>query len=738
MVFTAVLALGALIGTLILPQYFSDAGSNTVVTIYKTGTNTANGSFAASSDAPGGAKTGTAKPGDTIKWVVNYMNNTHAPASVNLKDVITGGQTYVPNSLQLPPLNNPVGSISAQYTTNGGGSWATGTPPSNANGVGYTGTSIATARQQLSTPFTVSGGSSTLNSTGGDAYNAVTRNGLIYEVYHHRTGGVVYCTQQNGTACPGWPNANAQYWSETVGAAIGTGTSFAGYTAWQNGTWINGSRMYWFANRTDGSQAGVACLDLAPTTPTSCGFYSIATNIPNPTSGGSIGSTGIPASDGNIYAVMRTGSQAVLYCVRPAGNSVCGSYTLASGVTTTSAFTVHNFGGYVFASYRTTDTSSWLTSCRTTGLGACSGTWPVTGAPSGDGAPPVLGPRLSTSGALTQVCSVRNTTTAYSYPCWNLDGSVSSTKYTTFAYYNTSPGSAGDVWTSGTRIYSNYQGSIYCFDYASVAADTTPFACSGFTGLGVANTRNYTVRPANDIAPNCLIATGDGGQITIFNAISGGACLTSSNTQTLDMSPSGYYCGSGMSAFRAWGTMSLPGLVSGTYVNSTVTLRDQNNNIITAGGVTYNNYTLAAGGSINLSQVPTSVTWIRATVRINGVNNPTGVQNAQIAVSWEGDPPEMCFQTTVPSYGCDVTSTTVSNSANAVTSSTAGSDSPGGNSTGLATFNVQPNAPACTLDLTQDSEHDRVVEHAESGGAGHLHIQDHEHEQCDDDERHVE
>ena len=372
MVVTAVLALGALIGTLILPQYFSDAASTGVSTIYKRGTNTSNGSTSASSDAPGGAKTGTARPGDTIKWVVSYQNNTNAPASVNLKDLITNGQTYVPNSLQTPPSGDPQGSISPQYTTNGGGSWSTGTPPSNANGVGFTGAGVLPGTQERSTPFSAPAGSSTLKTTGGDAYNAVTRNGLIYEVYHHTGGAVVYCTQPSGAACPGWPNSDAQIWSETAGTRIGTGTSFDGYTAWQNGTWINGSKLFWLAARTGGSQAGVACLDLAPTTPTSCGFYSIGSNLypPSPGNGAAINSTGVPASDGNIYAVVRWGSGVYLECIRPTGNGKCGSSALlSSGVTTTSAFMEQNYGGYIFASVRPNDGSSWQIHCRTTGLG---------------------------------------------------------------------------------------------------------------------------------------------------------------------------------------------------------------------------------------------------------------------------------------------------------------------------------------------------------------------------------
>src|SRR6478735_206551 len=75
---------GALTAVLILPQYDSNATTSTASTTFKSGVNETNGSTAASSDAPGGAKSGTAKPGDTLKWTASYQNNTAASASVNL------------------------------------------------------------------------------------------------------------------------------------------------------------------------------------------------------------------------------------------------------------------------------------------------------------------------------------------------------------------------------------------------------------------------------------------------------------------------------------------------------------------------------------------------------------------------------------------------------------------------------------------------------------------------------
>ncbi|WP_431247513.1 hypothetical protein [Leifsonia xyli] len=104
------LIMGMAAGILLLPQYVSNATTTAVSTTYKTATNETTGSVAASSDAPGGAKTGTAKPGDTIKWVISYANKTTANAAVTLTDLLTSAGTFIPGSLQLPPNPNPKGS----------------------------------------------------------------------------------------------------------------------------------------------------------------------------------------------------------------------------------------------------------------------------------------------------------------------------------------------------------------------------------------------------------------------------------------------------------------------------------------------------------------------------------------------------------------------------------------------------------------------------------------------------
>src|SRR4051794_23793605 len=101
----------------------SDSGS----TLYKTGTDTTSGDSAASPGTPGlpNGAVAVTREGNTIKWVVDYQNNTASVASVDIKDVLTSAGDYVQGSLQLPPGLDP------QYTTNGS-SWARAEPPAGA------------------------------------------------------------------------------------------------------------------------------------------------------------------------------------------------------------------------------------------------------------------------------------------------------------------------------------------------------------------------------------------------------------------------------------------------------------------------------------------------------------------------------------------------------------------------------------------------------------------------------
>ena len=705
MVALACVSIGALVGTLILPQFYANADTTTVSTLYKTATNVTTGSTARSASAPNGAQTGTAKPGDTLNWVVSYQNNTNADASVDLKDVITSAGTYVPGSLKTPPNVNALGTLSPQFSVNGGTSWTTGTPPSTANAVGFRGTLVpkGTASKSLAFP---SPQSDTVSTPGGDVYNMTVRNNLLYGVYHHARGAVVYCGQLDGSTCPGWPtNSNFQTWSSVVGTPVGTGVSFAGVTAWQNGTWISGTKLFWFAGLDDRSSGGTGCLDLTTTTPTSCGYTPLISNLKDVKTGvgATIGSTGqrmgMDTPGQNIYAVAETTGGTSLICVNPATGGLCGPSAIIPLTTQVSlgdaAVTESNFGSYVFTAVKSSTAGvPWQVYCWRLSVGLCPGSWPVASTSTSDafGGPP-FAPILDTAGNLTGVCTIRNNSNTGS-ACWNLSGaSLANNPYAgTNAQFTAAGNGTGDaLLRAGARVYVSVGNAVTCLDFSVYSGTGTVPTCAGFTN--VTSGTNYTTRAVTSIAPNCLVAVGHAGTIVRFNAITGGGCTGTSGPQTLTVTPLNSYCGSGAAGFRGWLSMSLPGLVTGTYTNSTVTLRDQNNTVIP----NFNNITLAANGTLNLAGIPTTVTSITASVIVNGVNDPSGVVSGQIQIDWTGDPPQMCFQTTAPPLACDAAATNLTNNATAVTTSTGGSDSPAGNSSGATTFTEQAQASQCSL-----------------------------------------
>lgn len=697
---------GALTATLLLPELFSNATTTAVSTIYKTATNEKTGSVAASADAPGGEKTGTAEPGDTIKWVASYANRTTASGTASVSDLLTNSGTYVGGSLQLPPNPNPKGQLQPQYTTNGGSSWVTGTPPANANGVGFRGTGFPSGTQALSPSFTAPPPHS-LTLAGGDAYNVLVHNRLIYGVSHHRTGAIVFCSQLNGTICPGWPaNSNWQTWSAVKDTPIGTGTAWSGYSSLQSGTWVSENRMYWFVGAADGAQQGFACLDLSTTTPRSCG-YSALTGGPYTRYEGfaaQIGGTGIPASDGNRYAAASGSGQLRLVCVTPAGTP-CPSVVLGtSGWTSYGYYTSSTFGDYVFVSANRSTTDAYVTFCWNVRLkAACSQSggaslWPVSVAPAGPYSGTPFAPILSPTGQVTGVCTITNGAGTVS-KCLDLRGApLSVNPYAgTGANYAAGGFPAGEAMMLGTKVYLSNSHQVMCRDFASWSGSGTVPSCAGFSN--VANTKNYTSRVASEIASDCLIATGDDGIISFFRASNGGPCTVTA-PQVVTVTPASSYCGTGAASFTRWGTLTMPGLVSSAYTAAVVTLRDQNDAIVPG----WDAKRLAAGGSLSLASVPITVTTLKASVILEGVTNAAGVTSGQISVSWIGDPVQMCFRTVAPAVACDAPAPTMlSNVARAVTTTTAGNDAPGGNATGAVRFSVKPDAAHCSLAIAKTS-----------------------------------
>ncbi|ANF30610.1 hypothetical protein A0130_02015 [Leifsonia xyli] len=693
-------AAAVLLAFAIVPQSSVHAATTAFSTVTTTGSDVQNGSRAASSDAPGGALTGTAAPGDTVRWVVPYQNETGSDASVDLTDGLTSAGAYVAGSLVLPPdRSGGTGSLVPQYRTTG--AWTSGTPPAGSapTGIGYRSSLMPSGTEQRSPTFPTPTSVGALALTGGDGYSVVEHKRLIYTIYHHRTGPVVFCARFDGGICPGWPpGANVQYWSATVGAAIGTGTSFPGKTAIQGATWLVGDRLYWLAAPLDNSSNGMACLDLAVTPPVSCGYTALTGQSNNNSSwSAQIGGTGMPARNGNRYFAAISGGRAALVCLTSTNAACPGATFYDSGVTNEFAFTSAAFGDFVFASVGQNNFSTWQTFCFDTRTSAlCPGSWPRDSSAGGSivGVGTPFAPLLSPEGQVTGVCTIVNGPNSSSN-CFDLAGSPTGNAYSgTSAQYIGGGNGTGDVLVRGTRVYLSNGNQVICRDFAGWSGTGAVPPCAGFAN--VANSINYTVRETPGIAQDCLVATGDTGQIRFFDAMTGAAC-TATSTVDVRVDPVASYCGSGAASFARWGTLTVAGLTAGTYRNVTVTLADQS-------GATLSGFTevVVPAGGLDLSTIEAGVSSLTATVRVNGVTTPSGVTGGAVRIAWQGAPPEMCFETTVPTMSCDAAPSTISNSATAVTSYGSTSDSPG-NSTGRASFTVTPTASQCGLSVAKTS-----------------------------------
>ncbi|RDV45894.1 hypothetical protein DOE76_05430 [Leifsonia sp. ku-ls] len=719
-------AIGVVAGALLVPRFWSNAGTNGVSTLYKTGTNTTNGSVAASTGAPGGAKTGTGKPGDTIDWVVDYRNETGKNGTVDLRDPLTNAGTYVPGSLKLPAAQIPGKPFAAQFSTNGGGAWQAGSPPANANGVGFTGGAASAPgglQAQLGDPFQKPAGFA-FNQNGGDAYNGVVAqvNGQyqVYTSYHHNTSqATLVCVTPSGGVCPGWP-ATYTYASTTPGLKIGTGPYANMATTWENGTFLVGTTLFWEAQTTvpDGTgkyPVGFMCADIV--TLVSCGFHPVDKVNYAPFFSGTnpqISGTGIPAANGKYYFATANGK---ILCFDPstfvtqdvASTGLCGSFDVGGITGSDRPPHTATYGDYFFAAIVTSpvgapaapDANPNIYCYRISTNSLCPG-FPkafANGVPWGSAAHGALAPMLNTAGAITGICSLQTNTPGV---CWNLSGASVASPYPTSAGFN--DGWAGDSLLLGTKVYvpvSN-DSAVGCFDFSKISGGLAQ-PCTGFTPPP--NPYNYTSRTIAGV-PGCLIATGDGRLMNTYDANTGGACL--STFASTRVAPASSYCGSGAAGFRGWGTLNIVDTPTTSYKNAIVTIYDVNRQPVSG----FDGVSLPAGTtSLDISSIPptgaTAVLTVEVTLQ-GVVDQDIAASGGTVSVSWKGDPPQMCFSTKVPDQACDAPQTDLFNQANAVTVSPAGTDGPSGNTTDKATFAVKTDPSQCGIAFAKTSPVQKV------------------------------
>ncbi|WP_157578791.1 DUF11 domain-containing protein [Rudaea cellulosilytica] len=668
-----------------------------VSTLFKNAKNLVNSSTSDSRTST----TGTAVPGDTIQWVVNYSNNTGSNATVNITDLITNGQIYVPGSLKVPP------SLSMQYTTNSGGTWTTGTPPAGVNGVGAltTGSNrvagVNSGTSALAPPFLAS--TLTFNTPGGDGYSVEGFGNNIYTVFHHNNSAtVVFCATLGNTVCPGWP-AYSTYVSPVAGTPLGTGGAGQSTTSGVNGSFIYNGKLYWPVHMSAAVggvyPVGLQCLNL--TSLVSCGFIQLDTVALGSGALG-IAGDGIQAANGRYYYADINGS---LVCFDPtvgANGASCGVVNAGTGAETATSYSGYfaefgTYGNYVYFTY-SWNNNNYLFGYNISGATPTIATAQYTGPVQSGPNPSEVFPVVSSTGTVLGACAVYNSV------CFSTSNTPIANPWSA-TQYGFGPGSFGfgTGVLIGTKYYTTY-GSVttLCYDFAlRVGTGLVPECGTSGPGIasptrGPADLRSYTVRPLANL-PGCMADNGDGAQIVVFNASTGGPCVSASTTVT-KTTPTSFYCDGGTHVSN-WDKLTLVGLTGSEYASTTVTLYDINGNPV-PGFVNV----VMSGTTLDISSLAVSgnYTSLGASVTLTGVTNTAAVNAASAALSWTGDPMQMCYQTVVPPVSC-LTTAPVNDVASVVTTAGSLTDGPGGTSSGSTSFTAAPTAAQCTLKFAKTS-----------------------------------
>ncbi|MFD5829785.1 hypothetical protein [Lentzea sp. NPDC060358] len=575
-----------------------------------------------------------ASHGDTPTWVVSYSSGANGPATIT--DTVGAGQTLVPGSLQVPP-----------GWTGTEGPTLTATHPDVRNS--------GTARANLLTPPVQPSAS----STGGDGFTPIlhrTPDGRLqaWNVYHHAAPATpkLVCTDiATNTLCAGGP------WPKTLSTTPGPFGGAGDVQSPLEPQYVrdpeNPARVYYSA--TTATSIGVGCLDLAA--PGNCGYWPLMNR-----SGQTFEMAGLVQIGGNAYGVATSGH---VLCWTISSQSACAGQPYAPIVP------LSNNGGYylgaltvaagkLFASSSTPSGTTPTLGCFDPATAtACAG-W-ATAKPAGPfgnytyNAYTAYGTTGAEAGVCVSSTGVNGTT------CYAVDGSPLPAPVSPAGLENGVLVFNPEVVRTGDRVRSYfaiwggpYQGAAVCHDWSTGASCagvpariTHPSANNGVT-------RDYGY--AYDAPTGCLIGLGDAGVLFSMDPDTGASPCVRSGA-SVSLTPGQFYC-DGKPHATTFAKARLIGLTPAN-VNlgaSTVTVVDQGGNPVPTTG-------FAPDGTVDLSGASATSLTVTASLVLNNTSDFTGGNQPSLVVEFSGDPPQMCFRTTI-SADCPVTS--IANTAGAM------------------------------------------------------------------------
>ncbi|MBB5959554.1 hypothetical protein FHS29_006175 [Saccharothrix tamanrassetensis] len=651
--------------------------------------------------------------GGTASWTVDYDNNSAAIGAAAITDQIGSAHAYVPGSLRVPPGWTP--QWSADGTTFQGAEPASGTVAVRAaNPAARPGGTVLAS--ELTPPVQAAA-----TATGGDGFTPLlhrTPSGSLqaWNIFHHASFAQpkVVCSElATGSLCAGGP------WPKTLNTAVGplqsgsAGDISSPLAPQYVRDPATPSHVYYAA--ITASSVGVGCLDLAAAA--NCGYWPLLATGGSPAAVNNL--AGLVEVAGNLYGVATTGA---VTCWTVSSKSACpgqpyapivppnGSNPAAPASLYLGAMTV--VAGKVFASSSPQAGQVPAMGCFDPATGSACAGW---------GTPRPLGPAnnytynaytaYDTSGAAVGACA--GTT----------GGSNVTTCYTTAGAPLAAPSSAASlpggvlvfnpeviVGPDGhTRSYlaiwgGPYAGAAICHDW------TTGAGCAGFPNpashpnVNGGHTRDYGY--AFDSTTQCLIGLGDAGVLFSMDPATGASpCVRSGAAVTL--TPADFYCDGGTNHVTGYLSARLEGITPAN-VNlgaSSVTVVNQAGTVVPTPG-------FAPDGTVDLTGVsPSANTSLTVTARLvltNGADFGGGAE-PNLVVDFAGDPPQVCFQTTVAT-ACTVTD---------VTNTATGTDVSGSFSSNTVSVPVAPGA-ACLPVVRVEKEicASNSASHCGPGGSG--------------------
>ncbi|MDI2125652.1 DUF7617 domain-containing protein [Yinghuangia seranimata] len=654
---------------------------------------------------PGAA---AAEHGDTLDWTLGYRNATSGttPAPAAITDQLAGAgnaQTYVPGSLRVPPGWN------ASWSTDG--STFTGTDP---------GTAAKAVRAE--NPLALAGGTSlatlalgpvkpTPQPTGGDGFTPVlhrTPSGEIesWNIYHHAATNapqVVCLNLTLGQPCTGGP------WPRPLNTAPGplgsgaTGNIGSPLTPQYVLDPQHPDQLLYPAVTT--SAVGVGCVDMAARA--NCGFVPLATMGGSPSSANNL--AGLVQVGDNVYGVANTGQ---VLCLALATRTPCAGQPYAPIVAANHDLPGNpgalylggtaTVGGKVFASSSPQGGGSTVPGppalgCFDTATATtCAGwTTPHNAGPNSGYYTYGAYASYDTTGHADGVCTSTSGGPNVLTTCYGLDGSAHAAPATLSSLAGGTLTFSPETVTTpaGTRSYfpawgGSLAGGTICHDW------TTAAPCAGFPlpathpGVNGGATRDYGY--TYDATSRCLIGLGDAGYLFSLDPATGASpCVHSGASVTLK--PADFYCDGGSGNVQGYTRARLTGLdlTHVDFAASRAMVTGPDGTAIATPG-------LAPDGTVDLTGIDPaahpSIT-VTAQLVLTTAGDFGGDNHPALVVEYRGDPPQICFRTTVTA---DCATTSISNTAT-------GADPTGAFTSNTVTTTVAPGA-ACQPDITVNKE----------------------------------